>query len=125
MENPRRSHGKIAHGLRGAGTVTPEMVEERARELAVINGRDSYNQDDFREAKLELLGMENPIGEDFDQEIEASSSIRANPVSTGHRAPTKVPTDPQTQSEEVVQGGVDEAEHDTMLRGARASTNQE
>ena len=44
----------------GIGTVTPAMVEARARELAAINGRDSSkpSEADYQQAKRELTGEE-------------------------------------------------------------------
>jgi hypothetical protein len=120
-----KSPGKIAHGLSGAGTVTQDMVEQRARELGVINGRDHYNDDDLREAKLELLGMEDTIGGGSDEELETASDFRRVENVTGQRAPVVSPTDNQALLEGLVQGGLDEAQHDTMLKGARSPENQE
>jgi hypothetical protein len=42
----------------GIGTVTSEMVEARARELAAINGRPSSepSETDYQQAKRELTG---------------------------------------------------------------------
>ena len=42
----------------GIGTVTPAMVEARARALAVINGRRSSepSEADYQQAKRELTG---------------------------------------------------------------------
>jgi hypothetical protein len=42
----------------GIGTVTPEMVEARARELAAINGHPSSepSEADYQQAKRELTG---------------------------------------------------------------------
>ena len=42
----------------GIGTVTSEMVEARARELAAIDGRPSFepSEADYQQAKRELTG---------------------------------------------------------------------
>ena len=37
MEEPH-SKGKIVRGTEGLGTVTPQMIEERAREIACSDG---------------------------------------------------------------------------------------
>jgi hypothetical protein len=125
MKTNAANHGKIAHGLQGTGTVTPEMVEKRARELAVINGRDLYNQSDLSEARLELLGMEDPLGEENDEGGESANDFLKNATSSGDRIAPIRAFDPELQPEKLVQGGVDEAEHDTMLKGARSPANQE
>jgi hypothetical protein len=52
--------GVIMENADGIGTVTPAMIEARARELAVINGRDSSKptKADYQQAKRELTGEE-------------------------------------------------------------------
>ena len=50
--------GRISGRFNGLGTVTPEMVEQRAREIALINGRaaEEFNEADLEEARVELTG---------------------------------------------------------------------
>ena len=50
--------GIIMENAAGIGTVTSEMVEARARELAAINGRSSSepSEADYQQAKRELTG---------------------------------------------------------------------
>ena len=52
--------GIIMENADGIGTVTPAMVEARARELALIDGRDSSKptEADYQQAKRELTGEE-------------------------------------------------------------------
>ena len=51
--------GIIMENAAGVGSVTPAMVEARARELALINGHGSTpNEADWEEAKRELTGEE-------------------------------------------------------------------
>jgi DNA-binding LacI/PurR family transcriptional regulator len=82
--------GIIMENAAGIGTVTSEMVEARARELAAINGRPSSepSETDFRQAKRELTG---------EAEI-----------------------DPQEESTQLFEEGVSEAEHDQMRQASRA-----
>jgi hypothetical protein len=58
MKSIRQNHGKISDHFKGMGTVTADTGVERAREIALINGRgpNHYNQEDFMEAKRELTG---------------------------------------------------------------------
>ena len=50
------SKGKIVRGTEGIGTVTPEVIEERAREIARIDGRARANDLDRTRAREELSG---------------------------------------------------------------------
>ena len=51
--------GIIMENAAGIGTVTSEMVEARARELAAINGHPSKpSEADYQQAKRELSGEE-------------------------------------------------------------------
>src|SRR5438309_9954600 len=60
MKKNPLNKGIIMENADGVGTVTPVMVEARARELAVINGRDSSKptKADYQQAKRELTGEE-------------------------------------------------------------------
>ena len=77
------------------GTVTPELVEQRAREIARIEGRspEQVTEDDLQEARAELLGENTHPEEDEDRTLAGS----------GHKA------------EKLVADGVEEAAHDQML----------
>ena len=50
------SRGKILRGTEGIGTVTPHMIEERAREIACSDGRAHPNDLDRTRAREELIG---------------------------------------------------------------------
>ena len=43
--------GKILRGTEGLGTVTPQLVEERAREIARSDGREQPNDLDLTRAR--------------------------------------------------------------------------
>ena len=64
--------GIIMENAAGIGTVTSEMVEARARELAAINGRPSSepSETDYQQAKRELTGES-----EMDPQEESSESI--------------------------------------------------
>ena len=50
--------GVVSENFKGIGTVTDEMVEKRAVELALINGRAAkdVSETDYAQAKRELTG---------------------------------------------------------------------
>src|SRR6267154_1647027 len=106
--------GIIMENAAGIGTVTSEMVEARARELAAINGRPSSepSEADYQQAKRELTGEE-----EIDPQEESSESVPDsdgwNPVpgSTGRQAADSLGED---------EDAVTEAEHDQMRQASRA-----
>src|SRR5437660_11275324 len=63
--------GIIMENAAGIGTVTSEMVEARARELAAINGHPSNpSEADYQQSKRELTGES-----EMDPEEESTASI--------------------------------------------------
>jgi hypothetical protein len=122
MKNDRIEEGRIAEHSRPLGTVTREMVLARARELAIINGRSPHEvlDSDFDQARRELLGEEDISPKE--QALESvPESERWDPVpgSSGDRVPPYPEPDEQTDNERLVQEGMEEAEHDRMVEGAR------
>ena len=109
------------------GTVTPGMVEQRAREIALINGRtaEEFNEADLEEARAELTG-DAAIEEQREEEPgQGAGTLRdINPGTVGHKTAPKLPSDDQRVAEQLVQEGVDEAEHHSMLAGSTRDTNQ-
>src|SRR5437667_11514913 len=72
-KNPLKK-GIIMENAAGIGTVTSEMVEARARELAAINGHPSKpSEADYQQAKRELTGEA-----EMDPQEESSESIPAS-----------------------------------------------
>jgi len=119
--------GIIMENAAGVGTVTSEMVESRARELAAINGRPSSepSEADYQQAKRELTGET-----EMDPQQESSESIPESegwgpvPGSTGRQASDSLGEDEdaegRSESAQMFEEGVTEAEHDQMLRAAEA-----
>jgi hypothetical protein len=119
--------GKISRRLSGLGTVTPEMVEQRAREIALINGRtaEEFNETDLDEARAELTGASALEEQREEEDAPAAGTLRdIVPGTAGHKNPPKMPSDEQRIAEQLVQEGVDEAEHHSMLAGSTHDTSQ-
>ena len=118
----RRPAAKIwARGKITKSLATPGMVEKRARQLALIAGRRAgqVNDTDREEAKRELLEPIHPTSRLADKPFPAGSPWGSPPASTGRRTKRISPTDDKV-SKELVEEGVDEAEHDQMVRARRA-----
>jgi len=118
--NPETHQGRIGYHGRGAGPLTPEEIEERARELALIDGRESgrVNDDDRRRAEQELNDERLDLA---DKEARSNLVASSNPadmaVERGHRVVETGPPDEQDIMEEEIKEGVREAEHERMLGG--------
>lgn len=130
VKKDSQGRGEVGTGTQGHGTiiqpvVTPEMVEKRARELALIAGRgqNGVTDSDRIQAKKELLGDDSGDSAVDDTGI-MPSGMGAPPTSRGQRIEPQLPTDDETEIQ-TVQEGVDEAEHDIMLQAARATKKNE
>ena len=117
--------GALTENSAGIGTVTRQMVRERAVELAVINGRTAReaSKSDWEQAKRELTGDADP---DTKEEVleSAPESERRAPVSgsTGHKVPAAAGDDEddegQSDHERLVDEGIAGAEHDQTRQAA-------
>jgi len=116
--NPLKE-GNISENSAGLGTVTRKMVQARAAELAVLNGRSAQetSRSDREEAQRELTG--DPDTDPNEAVLEsAPESERWDPVhgSTGHRVPVASSDDEDDEGRSDNAGLVDEgiagAEHD-------------
>lgn len=109
-----QSHGK------GVGPPTSEAVEQRAREIARIDGRsgDEINEADRALASREILNDLIALSSD---EVRSDVASSRNPadvaVETGHKIEDMRPADEQRNREAEVREGVREAEHERMLEG--------
>ena len=122
--NPLKK-GAITDKSAGIGTVTREMVQRRAIEIAIINGRSRQRllKSDWEEAKRELTG-----GEEIDpRELKLESvpdSERWDPVagSEGQQAFEAASEDEdedgRIDAAHLFEQGMEEAEHETMLEAA-------
>lgn len=127
-ENSRPGFGKISVHGNGMGAPTPELVEKRAREIALIDERrpDDFTDADWDQARRELLGMEvTASAEDADEVLEGLSARDDVPGETGHRSPRPGLDDDETLGAQLVSGGIEDATHDQMVEAARDDQEQE
>jgi len=116
------SHGRINQHGAGLGTVTPDMVGQRAREIALSDGRsgDEVTPGDWEQAKRELLGSGNePSAETDIEEAGSTTGWDPAPPSIGQRAETQEVDDEQTMAEQLTQEGIEEADHDERVQAGR------
>jgi len=122
--NPSKQ-GALTANSAGIGAVTPEMVRQRAVQLAVINGRSAQevSASDREQAQLELTG--NPEADAKEQLLESvPESQRWDPVpgSTGGKVPVPPSADEDAEGrsdqEQLVDEGIASAERDLARRTA-------
>lgn len=115
--------GVLTENASGIGTVTRDMVETRAKELATIAGRVPLepSETDFEQAKRELTGEpEMHVQEAALESIAESEGWAPVPSSMGRHTP-----DSFGESAQLVEEGIGEAEHDQMLQAARAAQKRD
>lgn len=132
MKKNPLNKGIISENAVGIGTVTSEMVETRARELAEIAGRvpPEPSEVDYEQAQRELTGGTAVDPEEIALE-SVTDSERWDPVSgsTGHQTQDSLGEDEdsegRSESAQLVEEGIEEAEHDQMLQAARAAQEKD
>jgi hypothetical protein len=113
--NEPQPGGKILRGTEGVGTVTPQMIEERAREIARGDGRAQPNDLDRTRAREELTGLTS--GSDKPPRREEPGRDWEMPlVSSGEKVPTVRPEDDENIPEKLIKEGIEEADHDQRTR---------
>jgi hypothetical protein len=129
--NPLKE-GALTENAAGLGTVTRRMVQARAAELAVINGRPAQDaaKSESEQARRELTG--EPDMDPKEALLEsAPEADRWDPVhgSTGQRVPVAPSEDEdeegRSDNERLVQEGIDGAEHDQMRRASKKEDSEE
>ncbi len=126
MKENRVEEGRFTEQGHGLATVTREMVLKRARELALINGRELIRESDFAQAKRELTREEHLTPEpDRMENLAEDQRWEPIPESVGQEAPKVPAPDEQTFAEKLVEEGVEDAEHDQMKRAVRESRRRD
>ena len=127
MKKNPLNKGIIMENAAGIGTVTSEMVEARARELAAINSRASSepSEADYQQAKRELTGdAETDPQEESSESIPDSEGWDPVAGSTGRQAADSLGEDEdaegRSEAAQMFEEGVTEAEHDQMRQAALA-----
>jgi hypothetical protein len=105
--------------------VTEDMVEQRAREIALISGREPnrVTGSDRIQAKKELLG-DKSASDAADESGIVPSGMGSPPVSRGTKTQPALPTDDQVETD-TVEEGIDEAAHNSMLDASKSQTRSE
>jgi hypothetical protein len=125
-ENSHPGHGKISVHGDGMGVPSPDTVERRAREIAMIAERDpdEFTDADWDQARRELLGSEaHTAPEETEQNAEVVEEWNVVASSVGHRA-FRMEED-ENLGEQLVTDGIEEAVHDQMLEARKEELEHE
>jgi hypothetical protein len=128
-ENSKLGSGKIELHGNGMGVPSPEIVEARAREIALIDERDpdEFTDADWDQARRELSGTAVPLPpEETEGTLKLEEEWEVVPENRGHRVPRPgVDEEEETLGEALVADGVEEASHDQMLEARKEELEQE
>jgi hypothetical protein len=118
-ENSQPGFGKISVHGDGVGAPSPEMIERRAREIALIDERipDEFTDSDWEQARRELMGIQQTAAPEEIGGVEVTEDEHEIvPESSGHRAPRPgFDDDDETLGQSLISDGLEEAAHDQML----------
>jgi hypothetical protein len=113
MNQPQR----IEIGSAGFGEANEATLEERARQIALSDGRTEVNDLDREEARRQII---NPVSDPEGPEDQIAEGDRPGagvaPTSAGTRTETISPDDESIISEILVREGLEEADFDTRVR---------
>jgi hypothetical protein len=120
MDKPQPAQGKIVRGTEGLGTVTPQMIEERARKIARSDGRAQPNDLDRTHARGELTGAASGSAKPATRK-EPGRDWEMPLVSSGEKAPTVRPDDDENIPEKLIKQGIEEADRDQRSKSTQTS----
>lgn len=119
MNHNGTHHGKILNHGEGTGEVTQQDVDQRADEIAIIEGRPGgvVSAADRKRARTELMGGDlHALSEEEENSTGSVNRDPADPAaSRGEHAPTLSDEDDQGVVERLALEGVEEAQHEQML----------
>src|SRR5438477_12124343 len=104
--------GKISVHGNGLGAPSPEEVETRAREIAMIDERnpDEFTEADWKQARHELMGAgNNTAPEETPDNADLTEEWNVVARSKGHRAPRPGTEAEGTVGDRSVMGGLEGA----------------
>ncbi len=106
--------GRIQLNGSGVGEISDREIEQRAREIARMDGRDKMGEHDIAAARAELLHPGPPDAPEADEnEVELWSNSQASRPHRGVRVGLE---DEQNPAELLINEGLEEAERDQRLK---------
>jgi hypothetical protein len=129
MKEKKPSSGKIELHGSGMGVPSPEDIERRAREIAMIDERnpEEFTDADWSQARQELMGAENnDPPEETPDNSKVTEEWEVTPDDRGRRVPRSgIEDEEETVGEQLVSDGREEAAHDQMVEARKEELEQE
>ena len=95
---------------------SPEMVRQRAAEIARSDGRERWTRKDWLEARSELLRSTPRTAVESDEDsVAATRQPFEEPGTTGERAPKMRPAQDEDTRTDLVEEGISEADRDERI----------
>ncbi|MFT3830801.1 MAG: hypothetical protein QM691_13945 [Opitutaceae bacterium] len=122
MNKHRTPPGRMTvHGTE-TGEISDVTIEERAREIALLAGRDEPTAQDRKLALRELQGR-LPVDESASDDSQPATAITRDPSEPpsvpGHQVSENPTADPEDIPKRLVEEGVEEAQHEQMIAARR------
>ena len=106
----------------GVGQPSETEIEQRARELALIDGRNTFTDADLARAAQELGGgVEAPAAPEVEAEVEQLEEWDSPVEQDGHEVAALPPEDEANVAEQLIEEGLSEADHDRRVAAAEDS----
>jgi hypothetical protein len=101
----------------GFGIASPDEIESRARELALIDGRTEVTDADRHEARDEFQNRDLPAAVTEDAPLAPGGTRDpSEPLNdSGRQSPDRGELDEETALEKLALEGVEEAQHEQMV----------
>lgn len=117
---------KIMQHAEGLGAPNADQVRRRAAELAFLDGRSDFNENDWAAAHRELHGGSGHSNSEDEAEMVALVSEHDMIVTdVGHRIQNMGMEDAENVVEELIAEGMDEAVHEQMLAARQEQAGEE
>jgi hypothetical protein len=127
-DSSQQPGGKISLHGDGLGAPSPEQVEKRAREIALIDERepDDFTDADWNQARRELRGdVDTHPPEETEDNVKLQEEWEIVAKDRGHRVPRPGTEEEQSLGENLVADGLEEASHDQMVEARKEELEQE
>ena len=109
----------------GFGNPDEPTLIARATELARIEGRTAPNEKDFAQARQDLITTGSmPVAPEAG-ELEKLTTWDTPPEAAGRQAPETGPEDEANIGQQLVEEGVEEADHDLRVSTSEALEDEE
>ena len=122
MNEEEPAEAKILRGTEGIGSVTPEMIDERAHEIARADGRDTANDLDRSRAREDFVSSTSAPEKATAE--ESADDWYTPRESSRRKTPTVRPEDEENIPDKLIRDGVEEADHDQRSRSAPTTENE-